>query len=1173
MICPECYKENPANSQFCKNCGCFLKISEKKDEKKVLKGRYKVISLLGEGGMGAISLAYDLSLNKLCAIKGICKNGLSDLPEKERNAILKPFKKEAEMLASLRHPGLPCVTDYFTEKDVCYLVMDYIEGKDLEVILEESEEKVIPEKQVLEWAIQMCRVLEYLHSQEPPIIHGDIKSANIIVRDVDGRIMLVDFGAASFISSGILDEVVITDGYAPPEQYEASPEVRSDIYALGATMYELLTGELPDETFNFEPLSEIIPDISPDMEDIVMKCLEYEMEDRYSDARALKHHLLEAYKKNFEESDEVKYSTTRLIIEDKELAEQNSVLGEKPIKVMLIDDEIDMCNAFNDMVKFFKGIEFIGYARDGREGVEKVVSLQEKPDVILMDLKMPNMGGIETTKRILSLSPLTRVIIVTAYLEEEDFFDCFEAGAAGYILKNDTYWGELEKSIKKAFAGGIPISPDASHLLLKAWSSRKKTSVIELPAETETAREEVKDIEEGKTCSKCGSVNNIKANFCEKCGSPMGKLPSVPAMEEKPVEELSYDDKTEQNIYSTKTFNEFDMFLVQLKSPGQKIRLEALNSVSNSKDTRVLSTLIDMLDDSDPVIRKEAVILLGNHKDYQAFLPLMNRLKDSELSVKLAVLDILARVKYKESLSYLLKMLKDENSQIRKYAVIALGESGNDRAIEYLKDARKKEGTFSISMKMIIDKSIQKIETWNYQKSLYPDKADEVIHVALCYNDAGETYVRKSNYESGMKHFLQALEVDPTCSEAHMNIARLIIHEFDTQKEAKNEYKINEALLHLNECIAFASSAGLAEEARKYIEILIEKWNSLNAEVEISRDDTHRKKEKSPEKEEKLPGKEERSGKEEKVEKEERIPVKEEIIPAKKEEIPVKEKRTLKEERIPEKETLPGKEEKIEEKGEGISPPEVIEQIEKKSFEEKVVYYQKLLERSPDDDGLHNKLGMVYYEKGDLEKSASLYRRALELNQESSQAHFNLGLIYRDKKHILKALRHFRLCKKVDKESLLIEEAEYYIKELEGHDDDSQSKYKTRIFKETDVMEEEGLSDKKEIKKIEDKKVEENRKLIEETRFALVKSPEDTLLLDRLGELYYKSGDLESSFNTYLEILRLNPSDGDTHFLVGLICKEQQKIFKALVHFKKYMKLEPDGKHKEEAEKYIKELE
>ncbi|MEQ8187925.1 MAG: tetratricopeptide repeat protein [Candidatus Eremiobacterota bacterium] len=1143
MICPECYKENPGNSQFCKNCGCFLKISEKKDEKKVLKGRYKVISLLGEGGMGSISLTYDLSLNKLCAVKGICKKGLSDLPEKERDAILKPFKKEAEMLASLRHPGLPCVTDYFTEKDVCYLVMDYIEGKDLEVILEESEEKAIPEKQVMEWAIQMCRVLEYLHSQKPPIIHGDIKSANIIVRDVDGGIMLVDFGAASFISSGILDEVVITDGYAPPEQYEASPEVRSDIYALGATMYELLTGELPDETFNFEPLSEIIPDISSDMEYIVMKCLEYEVKDRFCDARVLKQHLLEAYKKNFEQADEIKYSTTRLIIEDRELVEQKTVLDEKTIKVLLIDDEIDMCNAFNDMVKFFKGIEFIGYARDGKEGVEKVVSLQEKPDVILMDLRMPNMDGIETTKRILSISPLTRIIIVTAYLEEEDFFECFEAGAAGYILKNDTYWGELEKSIKKAFAGGIPISPDASHLLLKAWSSRKKTSVIELPEETAPVME--KEVEEGKTCSKCGNVNKTKANFCEKCGSSLGKLPDEPVA--KPREEVSYDYNTEQDLYSTKTFNEFDMFLVQLKSSSQKNRLEALNSLSNSKDDRAVPALISILEDSDPVLRKEAVILLANHKDYRAFLPLMKRLKDSELSVKLAVLDILARIKYKESLSYLLKMLKDENPQIRKYAIIALGETGNDRAIEYLKDARKKEGTFSISMKMIIDKAIQKIETWNYQKSLYPDKADEVIHVAQCYNDAGEKSVRQNNYEAGLEHFLQALEVEPTCAEAHMNIARLMIHEFDTQEEAKNEYKINEALLHLNECIAFASSVILAEEARKYIGILIERWNTLSSEAELYKDSG--RPEIKGEKEEKPPGREEKP-----PAKEEKSPVKEEKSPVREEKPPVREEK-----------------EEIEEENDHVSsfttgPIETYEHIGSKSFEEKVVYYQELIKHSPDDFSLYNKLGIVYYKSGDLEKAASLYRKALELNQESHEAHFNLGLIYRDKKYILKALRHFRLCKKADKESSLIEDVENYIKELEGHDDDSETKYKTRVFKETDVSD--GDNGAKKVKN-----VEENRKLIEETRRALEKNPEDPVLLDRLGELYYKSGELESSLNIYLEILRINPSDGDTHFLIGLICREQKKIFKALVHFKKYMKLDPQGKYKEEAEKYIKELE
>ena len=192
-----------------------------------------------------------MRLNRACAIKGIYRKGLKDLPQDKKEEILRPFKKEAELLANLRHPNLPCVTDYFVENDICYLVMDYIEGKDLEIILEEQGgEKGLPEKQVIEWAIQICRILEYLHEQKPPIIHGDIKPANLIIRDSDGWIMLVDFGTASFETDDDDEEGFGTDGYAPPEQYIGAREIRSDVYSIGATIYELLAGMLPEELLN-----------------------------------------------------------------------------------------------------------------------------------------------------------------------------------------------------------------------------------------------------------------------------------------------------------------------------------------------------------------------------------------------------------------------------------------------------------------------------------------------------------------------------------------------------------------------------------------------------------------------------------------------------------------------------------------------------------------------------------------------------------------------------------------------------------------------------------------------------------------------------------------------------------------------------------------------------------
>jgi len=309
MICPECYKENPGNSQFCKNCGCFLKISEKKDEKKVLKGRYKVLSLLGEGGMGSISLTYDLSLNKLCAVKGICKKGLSDLPEKERDAILKPFKKEAEMLASLRHPGLPCVTDYFTEKDVCYLVMDYIEGKDLETALQEYGEHGVPEELVVKWAKEILHALEYLHSQDPPVIYRDMKPENVMLRASDGRIMLIDFGLARTINPLSQDTMtsIGTPAYAPKELFQGQPQIRTDIYSLGATMHCLLTGIEP-LPFKFEPVRHIVPSLPADLEKIIIKSLKDNPDERFSTAAEMLHaieKISKKYEKNQKEDKEI----------------------------------------------------------------------------------------------------------------------------------------------------------------------------------------------------------------------------------------------------------------------------------------------------------------------------------------------------------------------------------------------------------------------------------------------------------------------------------------------------------------------------------------------------------------------------------------------------------------------------------------------------------------------------------------------------------------------------------------------------------------------------------------------------------------------------------------------------------------------------------------------------
>ncbi|HEY73032.1 MAG TPA: serine/threonine protein kinase [Thermoflexia bacterium] len=207
----------------------------------VLENRYRIAKLLGQGGFGAVYRAWDTRLSRPCALK----ENLDASPDAARQ-----FEKEAAILANLHHPNMPRVTDHFSiPGQGQYLVMDFVEGQDLQETLDQRGP--LPEAEALPWIVQICDALEYLHSQIPPIIHRDVKPANIKITS-QGRPMLVDFGIAK-IYDPILRTTAgaraVTPGYSPPEQYgRGHTDNRSDIYALGATLYALLTGQEPADS-------------------------------------------------------------------------------------------------------------------------------------------------------------------------------------------------------------------------------------------------------------------------------------------------------------------------------------------------------------------------------------------------------------------------------------------------------------------------------------------------------------------------------------------------------------------------------------------------------------------------------------------------------------------------------------------------------------------------------------------------------------------------------------------------------------------------------------------------------------------------------------------------------------------------------------------------------------
>ncbi len=294
ISCPNCGHSNNSDKENCISCGSSISRYSSDGTLApgtVIKNSYQVVRLIKTGGMGAVYIGEDMT-GKTIAIKELF---IDESYEESDEILIARFEREAGLLAKLSHPNLPRVSDYFYDFDNYFMIMDYIEGVDLEAILEKEGHPGLAEGKVIEWAIQICSVLDYLHNHKPVVIYRDIKPANIVIRRSDNMAILVDFGIARPVEHGLTTTaktIIGTVGYSPPEQYEGKPRPQSDIYALGATMHHLLTGKFPVVPFEFEAVRKLNPSISVLTEQIVMKSLEFVIEDRYKSADELKTALL-----------------------------------------------------------------------------------------------------------------------------------------------------------------------------------------------------------------------------------------------------------------------------------------------------------------------------------------------------------------------------------------------------------------------------------------------------------------------------------------------------------------------------------------------------------------------------------------------------------------------------------------------------------------------------------------------------------------------------------------------------------------------------------------------------------------------------------------------------------------------------------------------------------------
>ena len=272
----------------------------------VLRSRYKIIRIIGHGGMGSIYLADDIRLEgRQCALKEVEHD--RTLPTEMLRQARDQFLREATVLARLDHPNLPKVSDFFSIGGRDYLVMDFVPGKDLRSLMNEARQREVflPEQDVLAWASQLLDALTYLHNQKPPILHRDIKPSNLKLTP-NGLLKLVDFGLVKILASDEMTITVVqgrgTALYTPLEQYGGDAghtDARSDVYAFGATLYHLLTNRSPVEARErfLHPDSlvlprQINPEISPRTERAILWAMNLHPDDRPQDVEAFRQSLL-----------------------------------------------------------------------------------------------------------------------------------------------------------------------------------------------------------------------------------------------------------------------------------------------------------------------------------------------------------------------------------------------------------------------------------------------------------------------------------------------------------------------------------------------------------------------------------------------------------------------------------------------------------------------------------------------------------------------------------------------------------------------------------------------------------------------------------------------------------------------------------------------------------------
>jgi serine/threonine protein kinase/DNA-binding CsgD family transcriptional regulator len=404
-----------------------------------LSDRYQIEELIGEGATAAVYRALDTRLRRTVAVKTLLPHVHSTTRQR--------FEREAMAVAKLNHPGIMAVYDVGQDKDASYIVVELVSGKPLYDYIPSSPELVAHLSQ------QICFALDYAH--RAGVIHRDVKPANIYVT-ADDKIKIMDFGLAIPVEGGekrltAMGSIIGTPAYLSPEQAQGKTLTPlTDLYSLGVVMYEMVTGQLPFDADDIAsillqqvnkpavPPSELAPNIPLWLENIILTALEKNPDNRFKTA-AIMGAALQA---------------GSAVLEAKATLGENvpSVQAVPKIRVILADDHATLRAPLAAYLDLSGDISVVAEANDGQEAID--LAREHKPDVVLLDLNMPNVNGLQALPVIKSENPKTKVLVLTGRDETPFIMRAMRAGANGYILKTTTE-EELVNAVRDVYSGGM----------------------------------------------------------------------------------------------------------------------------------------------------------------------------------------------------------------------------------------------------------------------------------------------------------------------------------------------------------------------------------------------------------------------------------------------------------------------------------------------------------------------------------------------------------------------------------------------------------------------------------------------------------------------------------------------------------------------------------------------